>query len=138
MLEYKRAGIESGINHNLMRYADVVLMRAECKLETGDIPGCMAFINQIRERIGAFKYLNNYTKDQAFELLKKERQLEFMGEQMRYNDLVRWGILEETMNPEMQVLFGTQPVTAKHYLLPIPQLEIDTNLGLGPVENNWN
>lgn len=138
MLEYKRATIESGINHNLMRYADVVLMRAECKLEAGDIPGCMALINQIRERIGAFKYLNSYTKDQAFELLKHERQLEFMGEQMRFNDLKRWGILEETMNPELQVLFGTQPVTAKHYLFPIPQLEIDTNLGLGPVENNWN
>jgi hypothetical protein len=137
-LEYKKPVIPSGINTNLMRYADVILMRAECKLETGDIPGCLSFINQVRERIGAFKYLGTYSKEQAFELLKRERLLEFMGEQVRYNDLRRWGILEATMNPELQAVFGIQTVTAKHYLWPIPQLEIDTNLGLGSVDNNWN
>jgi hypothetical protein len=95
-------------------------------------------INQVRERIGAFKYLGSYSKAQAFELLKRERQIEFMGEQVRFNDLKRWGILEETMNPELQAMFGIQPVTAKHYLWPIPQIEIDSNPGLGLVEDNWN
>lgn len=139
MLEYEKSNsIKSGVNTVLMRYADVLLMRAECKLESGDIPGCMAFINQVRKRIGAFEYMNTYTKEQAFELLKRERQLELMGEQSRWNDLNRWGILEETINPELQILFGIQPITAKHYLWPIPQIEIDSNLGLGPVDNNWN
>lgn len=128
----------SGINYRLMRYADVLLMRAECKLETGDIAVCMSFINQVRERIGAFKYLGSYSKDQAFELLKRERQLEFMGEEVRYNDLKRWGILEKTMNPELQILFGIQPITPKFYLFPIPQIEIDSNLGLGSVADGWN
>jgi hypothetical protein len=137
-LEYKKSSSMSGINTNLMRYADVVLMRAECKLETGDIPGCMAFINRVRERIGAFKYLGSYSKDQAFELLKRERQLELMGEQVRFNDLKRWGILAETLNPELQLIFGTQPVAVKHYLFPIPKIEIDSNPGLGTVENDWN
>lgn len=137
-LEYKKPVIQSGVNTNLMRYADVILMRAECKLESGDIGGCMALINQVRERIGAFKYLGSYSKAQAFELLKRERQIEFMGEQVRFNDLKRWGILEETINPELQAVFGIQTVTAKHYLWPIPQIEIDTNLGLGTVDNNWN
>ena len=130
--------LQSEVNLRLMRYADVLLMRAECKLQNGDIPGCIILINQVRERIGAFKYLGSYTKDKAFELLMRERQLEFMGEQVRFNDLKRWGLLETTMNPELQVLFGTQPVTAKHYLFPIPQMEIDSNLKLGSVENGWN
>jgi hypothetical protein len=137
-MEYERATIQSGINTNLMRYADVILMRAECKLESGDIPGCISLINQVRERIGAFRYTGSYSKAQAFELLKRERQIEFMGEQVRFNDLKRWGILEQTMNPELQVMFGIQPVTAKHYLWPIPQIEIDSNPGLGLVEDNWN
>lgn len=130
--------LQSGINVKLMRYADVILMRAECKLETGDIPGCMTLINQVRERIGAFKYLGNYSKTQAFDLLKRERQLEFMGEQVRFNDLKRWGILEQTINPELQAQYGLQTVTAKHYLFPIPQIEVDSNLKLGTIDNNWN
>jgi len=121
-----------------MRYADVLLMRAECKLENGNIPACISFINTVRERIGAFKYTKSYSKTEAFELLKRERQLEFMGEQSRYNDLKRWSLLETTMNPELQTIFGIQPVTAKHYLFPIPQIEIDTNLGLGEVKDGWN
>jgi hypothetical protein len=136
-LENERvAFLESGINVRLMRYADVLLMRAECKLlGDHDVPGCISFINQVRDRIGAFQYLGSYSETQAFDLLKRERQLEFMGEQVRFNDLKRWGILEMTMNPELQILFGKQPVTAKHYLFPIPQLEVDSNPGLGSAEN---
>ena len=130
--------LQSGINLRLMRYADVLLMRAECKLEADDIPACLSYINQVRKRIGAFEYKGNYNKTAAFDLLKRERQLEFMGEQVRFNDLKRWGILEKTINPELQTLFGIQSVEAKHYLFPIPQLEIDSNLKFGKVDNNWN
>lgn len=127
-----------GNNIRLMRYADVLLMRAECKLFSNDIPGCMNYINLVRERVGAFKYTSTYNQTQAFELLKRERQIELMGEQHRFDDLKRWGILKEVMNVEMQATFGTQAVKDKHYLFPIPQEEIDTNLGLGKVENDWN
>jgi len=130
--------VQTGNDIRLMRYADVILMRAECKLESGDIAGCLSFINQVRERIGAFKYLGSYSKAQAFELLKRERQLEFMGEQIRYNDLKRWGILKETMNVELQAMWGTPNVQDKHNLFPIPQAEIDTNPEFGTVANNWN
>jgi hypothetical protein len=134
----REGSLHSGNNIRLMRYADVLLMRAECKLFTDDIPGCIGFINQVRSRVGAFTYQGSYTMDQAFELLKRDRQLELMGEQHRFDDLRRWGILKEVMNPEMMSLFGTQSVEDKHYLFPIPQTEIDSNLGLGLVENKWN
>lgn len=130
--------IQTGNNVRLMRYADVLLMRAECQIKLGDVNAGIGFINQVRIRIGAFPYTKTYTPDQAFELLKRERQLEFMGEQVRYNDLKRWGILKETMNVELQKLFGVHNVEDKHYLFPIPQAELDTNKDFGQVTDSWN
>lgn len=124
-----------------MRYADVLLMRAECQIKKAspNVTAGLGFINQVRNRIGAFPYNGIYTDVQAFELLKHERQLEFMGEQIRYNDLVRWGILKETMNTELQAMFGMATnVQDKHYLFPIPQLELDSNPEFGTVANSWN
>jgi starch-binding outer membrane protein, SusD/RagB family len=129
---------QSGNNVRLMRYADVLLMRAECKLQLGDNAGCLSLINQVRKRIGAFEYSKTYSKDELFNILMRERQLELMGEAHRYNDLVRWGKLKEVINPELQAQFGKQNITDQHYLFPIPQAEIDTNLGLGSVNNSWN
>lgn len=131
-------GIQTGNNIRLMRYADVLLMRAECQIKLGNLAAGMDFINQVRTRIGAFAYTQSYTQNQAFELLKRERQLEFMGEQIRYNDLKRWGILKETMNIEMVAMWGAPNVEDKHYLFPIPQLELDTNTQFGSVSDNWN
>lgn len=128
----------SSNNIRMMRYADVLLMRAECKLNTGDIPGCISYINQVRSRIGAFSYIKSYTQAQAFDLLKRERQIELFGEQHRFDDLKRWKILTETINPDMVTMFGSANVLDKHYLFPIPQAEIDSNLGLGSVSNEWN
>lgn len=132
------SSMHSGNNQRLMRYADVLLMRAECKLQLADNAACLSFINQVRKRIGAFEYAKTYSKDELFNLLMRERQLELMGECHRYNDLVRWGKLKEVINPELQAQFGKQNVTDQHYLFPIPQAEIDTNLGLGTVNNSWN
>jgi hypothetical protein len=139
--EYKSGenGCQSSNNLILMRYADVVLMRAECALKgaSPDVARALGFINEVRRRTGAFEYAGSYTAEEAFELLKRERQLEFMGEYHRFNDLKRWGILKETMDPEMAAI-GASPVDPKYYLFPIPQTEIDTNLGLGEVANDWN
>jgi hypothetical protein len=122
-----------------MRYADVLLMRAECRIKLGSVADGIVLINQVRTRIGAFAYTQTYTQEQAFELLKRERQLEFMGEQVRYNDLKRWGILRETMNIEMQAMFGyPNAVLDKHYWFPIPKAEIDSNKEFGFVADSWN
>lgn len=131
-------GVMTGNNIRLLRYADILLMRAECQIKQGNPDAGIDFINQVRSRIGAFTYQDAYSQSEAFELLKRERQIEFMGEQSRFNDLKRWGILKEVMNVEMVAMFGTPNVLDKHYLFPIPQLEIDTNKGLGEVSNSWN
>ena len=121
----------SGNNIRMMRYADVLLMRAECALMQGNLTGAIDFINIVRRRFGIFEYTAaNYSKTEVFDILKHERLMEFMGEGSRFNDLRRWGILEETLNPEFQIIYGTQPVNATHYLFPIPQGELDTNFGI--------
>jgi hypothetical protein len=58
---------------------------------------------------------------------------------VRYNDLKRWGILKETMNIEMQAMFGyPNAVLDKHYWFPIPKAEIDSNKEFGFVSDSWN
>ncbi|MEO5889330.1 MAG: RagB/SusD family nutrient uptake outer membrane protein [Ferruginibacter sp.] len=138
--EYKRTedNMKSSNNLRLLRYADILLMDAECKLNTGNIPACIDLINQVRTRIGAFAYTKAYSQTEAFDLLKRERQLELMGEQSRYNDLKRWGILIQTMNIETQANFGAPRLLDKHIMFPIPLVEIDSNVGLGAVDNQWN
>lgn len=121
----------SGNNIRIMRYADVLLMRGEIQLNLGNAPGCIDYINMVRRRFGMFEYTAGlYTDAQVFDILKHERLLELMGEGSRYNDLKRWGILEETLNPEFQIRYGTQPVSSDHYFFPIPQGELDTNFGI--------
>ncbi len=139
--EYKstESTLQTSNNYRLIRYADVLLMRAECRLMQNDAPGGIALINRVRKRIGAFEYKNAYTKDQAFELLKHERVLELVGEEHRYNDLKRWGIAKQVLNAELQQRGKPQSFEDKHLLLPIPLQEIDTNSGVkGDVANNWN
>jgi starch-binding outer membrane protein, SusD/RagB family len=45
---------QSSINIHLYRYADVLLMLAEAEVETGDLAGATALVNQIRTRAGVF------------------------------------------------------------------------------------
>ncbi|MEO6914939.1 MAG: RagB/SusD family nutrient uptake outer membrane protein [Chitinophagaceae bacterium] len=129
---------QSSNNLRLLRYADVILMRAECKMQQGNLVEAINLINQVRKRVGAVPYSVQASKADVFKLLMRERQLEFMGEQMRFNDLKRWNILRETLNPECESLFGTPNILDKHNLFPIPNIEISTNLGLGPVKDEWN
>jgi starch-binding outer membrane protein, SusD/RagB family len=82
------------------------------------LEGSLSLINEVRERIGAFTYNNTYNAEETFDLLMRERQLELMGEQHRFNDIKRWGILREVMNVELNARFGTQNVEDKHYLFP--------------------
>lgn len=129
----------SNINTQLIRYADVLLMLAECYIETGQTESALPLINQVRERAGAFLYTSLGNKEQATSILRRERQMELAGELHRFPDLVRWGILQETINAEKQAAIGIQPVRAYHTKLPIPQAERDANPQVAAqVSDNWN
>jgi hypothetical protein len=84
-------------NERVLRYADILLMLAECKIlgPTMDLPGAAALINMVRRRADPGGTIladrpASATKAQMFQFLMRERRVELALESHRYNDLVRW------------------------------------------------
>lgn len=133
---------KSPINGQVIRLADVMLMLAEAYIQqgnTGNAP--LALIDSVRSRSGAFLYTTLGDKDNAMKILMRERQLELCGEQCRYFDLLRWGIIKQTINAEKAVEpgAGTQPFQDKHLLFPIPDVEKNYNPNVAKdIRNGWN
>ena len=105
-----------GQNDYVLRYTDVMLMRAEALIESGDFNGeALQIINTIRERAkkdisgtSLIKYAKNQceislygsfaSKDDARKALRWERRVELAMEGHRFFDLRRWGLLSSTLN----------------------------------------
>lgn len=132
----------SGINTQVVRYADVLLMLAESYIESNNnIPEAIALINQVRQRPGvlAVDYPATLNQSAARVALRRERRIELAGEQSRWFDLNRWGIAKDVLNKEHPAGPGQQPFLDKHVLLPIPSRERESNQALGSdVANEWN
>ena len=111
----------SQLNWQIIRYADILLWKAEALIELNEGDGLETardLINQIRNRArnSAYvkdfndhsKYAANYlvnpypadvwNQDYARQALRWETRLEKALEGERFFDLVRWGIVETTMN----------------------------------------
>lgn len=93
-----------------MRYADVLLMYAEAKIELGEIDATvLACINDVRARAyGTTRtQTNDYpsitTTDQTAlrKVLRRERRVEFAWENLRYFDLLRWHQFENAFGHNM-------------------------------------
>ena len=130
----------TGVNGQVIRYADVLLMLAESYIQqgnTGDVP--LGLINKVRARAGAPLYANLGDANAAMAKIELERRLEFTGEQLRYFDLIRWGKYVQTINDERKVDGLPQTVLPKHVLLPIPSSEKDYNVNVkNSVKDEWN
>jgi starch-binding outer membrane protein, SusD/RagB family len=132
-------GPESNINSQVVRFADVLLMLAESQIEQNETADALPYINAVRARVGAFQYTTLGSQDNARMILRRERQMELAGEQVRWFDLNRWGIGKQTLNAEKQLQLGKQPFEDHHVLLPIPQIEKTTNDQLAnDVAGDWN
>ena len=142
--EYKEKGEvpQSDINSQVIRYADVLLMLAETYINIGKISDALPLINKVRVRSGAFAYTSLGSKDDAMKKLMLERQLELAGEQVRWFDLIRWGIAKQTLNSEKKEKYpgSAQPFFQdKHVLFPIPLTEKNTNPAVArDIANDWN
>ncbi|MDQ3843812.1 MAG: RagB/SusD family nutrient uptake outer membrane protein [Bacteroidota bacterium] len=119
------------INFIVMRYADVLLLKAECILH-GATPGTQAdvdaLVNQIRQRAG----LGNLS-NVNLEKLMDVRRREFAAEGLRWHDLVRSGLVESVMTAwiaKEDVLKQIQPFNKNYIIYPIPQSELDVKQGL--------
>ncbi|MNQ19219.1 SusD family protein [compost metagenome] len=124
----------SGINERLLRYADVLLMYAECLNETGDTAGAYTYIQMVRNRVGLPNLSTakpGLSQDGMREQIGHERFLEFPLEGHRFDDIRRWGWLE---NPTKLAWLKARDVEFNSYAagreyFPIPQLEMDNNPG---------
>uniref|UniRef100_UPI003593106B RagB/SusD family nutrient uptake outer membrane protein n=1 Tax=Pricia sp. TaxID=2268138 RepID=UPI003593106B len=124
-------------NRIYIRYADVLLWKAEALNETGDLTGAVALINEIRARARASVTPDGSTVPagtlpqrpastdmaQIREWLISERRVELGFEAHRFNDLKRWGIAQEVLTA-LDVNFKDYNI-----LYPIPQSDIDKSGG---------
>jgi starch-binding outer membrane protein, SusD/RagB family len=116
----------------IIRYADVLLMYAEAKNEaSGPDASVYAAINAVRDRVNMPPVPNGLTKDQMRERIRHERRVELALEGSRYVDIKRWRIAEDII-PQIVDPGGAKRKfdPGKHYLLPFPQNEMDTNPNL--------
>ncbi len=129
---------DTPINFPLIRYADVLLMQAECLNELGDQAGAVALINQVRSRsnmpgINSGKpYLSANGKDEVFNRIRHERAVELACEGHSYFDMKRWGLLQTLNGRKEMYITGskslyTRAVTDRDQYWPIPSGEIDKN-----------
>jgi hypothetical protein len=140
-------------NVDFIRYADVLLFKAEALIQLNRFAEALPIINQIRARAAAstamtlaagasnvYKvqpYASFPSKDYAFKALMFERRLEFGMEGPRFFDLVRWGIAEPVLNAYLAVektkrdfLSNAKFTAGRDEYYPIPQREIDFTGGL--------
>jgi len=124
----------SGINERLLRYADVLLMYAECLNETGDTPGAYTYIQMVRDRVNLPDLQTakpGMSQAQMREQIGHERFLEFPLEGHRFDDIRRWGWLQDPAKLAWLKARDAEfnSFTAGREYFPIPQLEMDNNPG---------
>ncbi|WP_111643006.1 RagB/SusD family nutrient uptake outer membrane protein [Marinimicrobium alkaliphilum] len=138
-------------NSVLVRYADVLLWKAEALIELERQDDALPIINRIRERaagstgrladgystynVGTYDSFAN--QEQAREALRWERRLELGLEGHRFFDLIRWGVAKDWIDDYLEVeqtrrsyLSGANFQAGKHEYMPIPQQQINLSGGL--------
>lgn len=119
------------INFIVMRYADILLMKAEAILRGGGGTPAEALkaVNDVRGRANQ-PLLTSLTMAQLLE----ERRREFIGEGLRWHDLVRSGTALTTMNTWIakEDASGriTRNIDANHIIYAVPLNELSASPGL--------
>lgn len=136
-------------NRIVIRYADLLLMKAEALIELNRSVEALPIINSIRNRAKnsteKIRYANgfidiklyqdgvncNWTQNFARQALRWERRLELAMEGGRFFDLVRWGVTEQVMDEyynkekSRRSYYSDANFTKnKHEYLPIPEQQI--------------
>lgn len=110
-----------GINHIVMRYAEALLISAECENELGNGGKAVQIINQIRSRAGLDDFSSS-DKNAIWEEIFTQRRLELAFENERWFDIQRSGKAKKILDAFTS---GTAYSYSDTYaLFPIPQVEI--------------
>jgi len=148
----------NSMNKKEIRYAEVLLWKAEILIQLNRADEALPLINKIRERAasstarlvdnGGEPWMDyfvetyqpgvncNWTRDFAWQALMWEARLELACEGRRFFDLMRWGMLEPVMNAYFQKekerfdWYGQARFTAgRDEFLPIPQAQMNWSKG---------
>lgn len=119
------------INFPLIRYTDVLLMKAEAILKgaSGTQQEVDDIVNMVRARAG-LEPVSGVTLD----MLLEERRLEFAGEGLRWHDLVRFGKAIDKMNAwlpqEDELNRMPESIDPYNIIYPIPFTQLTVKEGL--------
>lgn len=143
--------------YRMIRYADVLLLKAECEAMTGSLGDALDNVNLVRARAAnpngfvmedgtttpAANYvINQYpagsftTEAAAMHAIMFERKLELGQEGHRYYDLQRWGTVVtelqrimayEITMPWSNLLYAGQSIGPEDVNFPVPQRQIDVS-----------
>lgn len=143
-------------NRIVLRYADVLLERAEAlvQLNDGRIDEAIGLVNKLRirakqslsaisnyeadygVRINIATYKGSYDQAQALKIVKMERRVEMGMESERFFDLVRWGEAADVLNKyyaeeagDCSIYKDAKFTKNKNEYLPIPFSQISASNG---------
>jgi hypothetical protein len=125
---------DGDLNYIYLRYADLLLMKAEAFNEISNADSALANLNRVRQRArasfkgtapeGMMLDISNPDQVEVRIAIRKERRVELAQEYHRYFELMRWGktVAESALGKDFNY-------DTKRYF-PIPQAEIDANQGI--------
>jgi hypothetical protein len=111
-----------GTNVPLMRYSNVLLMKAEALNELQRSPEAIPFINEVRARAD-MPNMVGASYDAVKAQIEHERIIEFPLENFRFYDLRRWGKTKSALDAVGRTNFDP----AKNNFYPVPLTEIQNN-----------
>jgi hypothetical protein len=132
---------QSFLNNIVIRYADVLLSKAEALIESGgDISTAIALINRVRTERNDVKITalpTTLSREEARVKLRNERRVEFALEGLYWMDIRRWDICDiiypfVVYDHDGNVIERRFPngYQRQYQLLPIPDSEISMNPNL--------
>ncbi len=135
----------------IMRYADVLLMYAEAKIELNEIdqPMLDETINAVRARAyrvsisdkAQYPAVDVGSQVELRKMLRVERRMEFANEGIRYMDIIRWRLAEKVLNYDIYGMLDVadlreKVVNAGLWFLPmVPDIDEDGIAILEPIYN---
>lgn len=111
-----------GINQRVIRYAEVLLMLAECEAEVGSPAQAAIYINQVRSRPSVnMPAVTLASKNDALKAVMHEKAVELGGEELASIDILRWR--KKGYFPTLKA----DPKPGQVDFFPIPASETSTN-----------
>jgi hypothetical protein len=127
---------QNQLNIPVLRFSEVILIKAEALAENGDLGGAITELNKVRNRANlpdAETVINPGSQAEVIDLIRNDRRIELINEGHRLYDLRRWGIVIEALQAVEK-----PAVSPRDLLFPIPQREIDLHNGALQQNPGWN